>query len=47
MKSHEIYHETKWLEELGSESYTMQAQEDISVSGEIAGNIKVKLCVRL
>ena len=36
-----------WLEELASESNTIQAQEDISVSGKIAGNIKVKLYVRL
>ena len=33
----------KWLEELASESNTIQAQEDISVSGKIAGNITVKL----
>ena len=33
-----------WLEELASESNTIQAQEDISVSGKIAGNIMVKLC---
>ena len=34
----------KWLEELVSKSNTIQAQEDISVSGKIAGNIMVKLC---
>ena len=40
-------HHTTWLEELASESNTIQAQEDISVSGKIAGNIKVKLYVIL
>ena len=33
-----------WLEELVSKSNTIQTQEDISVSGKIAGNIMVKLC---
>ena len=37
----------KLLEELVSQSNTIQAQEDISVSGKIASNIKVKLYVRL
>ena len=36
-----------WLEELVSESNTIQTQEDISVSGKIAGNIKPKLCMIL
>ena len=36
-----------WLEELASESNTIQAQEDISVSGVIAGKYPVKLCVVL
>ena len=36
-----------WLEELASESNTIQAQEDISVSGVIAGKYPVKLCVLL
>ena len=36
-----------WLEELASESNTIQAQEDISVSGKIAGNMRPKLCVNL
>ena len=35
-----------WLEELASESNTIQAQEDISVSGKIAGNIRAKLYMR-
>ena len=34
-----------WLEELASESNTIQAQEDITVSGKIAGNIRPKLCI--
>ena len=38
---------SKWLEELASESNTIQAQEDISVSRKIAGNINVKLYIRL
>ena len=33
----------KWLEELASESNTIQAQEDFTVSRKIAGKIKVKL----
>ena len=33
-----------WLEELASESNTIQAQEDIFVSGKIAGNTRPKLC---
>ena len=36
-----------WLEELASESNTIQAQEDISWSGMIAGNYQVKLCIFL
>ena len=36
-----------WLEELASESNTIQAQEDISVSGKIAGNMRPKLYVFL
>ena len=36
-----------WLEELVSESNTIQTQEDISVSGKIAGNIRPKLCIYL
>ena len=36
-----------WLEELASESNTIQAQEDICRQGKIACNIKVKLYVRL
>ena len=36
-----------WLEELVSKSNTIQTQEDISVSGKIAGNIRVKLCIYL
>ena len=36
-----------WLEELVSKSNTIQTQEDISVSGKIAGNIKAKLCIYL
>ena len=36
-----------WLEELVSESNTIQTQEDISVSGKIAGNTKPKLCIYL
>ena len=35
-----------WLEELVSKSNTIQAQEDIAVSGKIAGNIKPKLYVK-
>ena len=35
-----------WLEELASESNTIQAQEDISVSGKIAGNIRPRVCVK-
>ena len=34
-----------WLEELASESNIIQAQEDITVSGKIAGNIRPKLYV--
>ena len=34
----------KWLEEFVSQSNTIQTQEDISVAGKIAGNIKTKLC---
>ena len=37
----------KWLEELASESNTIQAQEDISVSGKIAGKDQGKLCIYL
>ena len=33
----------KWLEELASESNTIQAQEDITQPGKSAGNIEVKL----
>ena len=40
-------HHSTWLEELASESNTIQAQEDINVSGTIAGNMKVKLYMRL
>ena len=36
-----------WLEELASESNTIQAQEDVSVSGKIAGNMRPKLYVNL
>ena len=36
-----------WLEELVSKSNTIQAQEDISVSGKIAGNMRPKLCIFL
>ena len=36
-----------WLEELASESNTIQAQEDISVSGKIAGNMRPKLYIHL
>ena len=36
-----------WLEELASESNTIQAQEDISVSGKIAGTYQVKLYMGL
>ena len=32
-----------WLEELASESNTIQAQEDIMLAGMKAGNIMVKL----
>ncbi len=35
-----------WLEELASESNTIQAQEDITQSGVTAGNDQVKLYVR-
>ncbi len=35
-----------WLEELASESNTIQAQEDITQSGVTAGNNQVKLYVR-
>ena len=35
----------KWLEELVSQSNTIQAQEDISVSGKIAGNTGEKLSI--
>ena len=34
-----------WLEELVSKSNTIQTQEDISVSGKIAGNTRPKLCI--
>ena len=37
----------KWLEELVSKSNTIQTQEDILVSGVIAGQYPVKLCVFL
>ena len=37
----------KWLEELVSQSNTIQAQEDISVSGKIAGKDQGKLCMHL
>ena len=36
-----------WLEELASESNTIQAQEDIMSARVIASNIKEKLYVRL
>ena len=36
-----------WLEELASESNIIQAQEDISWSGKIAGKYQVKLYVCL
>ena len=36
-----------WLEELVSESNIIQTQEDISVSGKIAGNTKPKFCIYL
>ena len=36
----------KWLEELVSESNTIQAQEDIAQPGKIAGQYLRKLCVR-
>ena len=35
----------KWLEELVSQSNTIQAQEDIVVSGKIAGKDQRKLCI--
>ena len=34
-----------WLEELASERNTIQAREDITEAGKIAGKIRVKLCV--
>ena len=37
----------KWLEELVSQSNTIQAQEDISLAGKIAGQDQGKLCVYL
>ena len=37
----------KWLEELVSQSNTIQAQEDRPVSGKIAGQDQGKLCVYL
>ena len=37
----------KWLEELVSNSNTIQAQEDIVVSGKIAGPDPRKLCIHL
>ena len=39
-------HDMNWLEELASESNTIQAQEDISWSGMIAGKYQVKLYIR-
>ena len=36
-----------WLEELASESNTIQAQEDISWSGMIAGKYQAKLYILL
>ena len=36
----------KWLEELVSQSNTIQAQEDISVPGKIAGPDPRKLCMK-
>ena len=36
-----------WLEELASESNTIQAQEDIMLAGKKAGNIMTKLYVRM
>ena len=36
-----------WLEELASESNTIQAQEDISVSGKIAGQYQANIYVIL
>ena len=36
-----------WLEELASESNTIQAQEDISMSGKTAGKYQVKLYMGL
>ena len=35
----------KWLEELVSQSNTIQAQEDITQLGKIAGQDPAKLCV--
>ena len=35
----------KWFEEFVSQSNTIQAQEDISVSGKIAGQDQGKLCM--
>ena len=40
-----VFH--KWLEEIASESNTIQAQEDIIQPGKIAGTDPVKLYVRL
>ena len=36
-----------WLEELASESNTIQAQEDIVLARVMVGNIQLKLCVGL
>ena len=36
-----------WLEEIASESNTIQAQEDILLARVMAGNIQLKLYIRL
>ena len=45
-KQGKLYEEfsIKWFEEFVSKSNIIQTQEDISVSGKIAGNIQQKLC---
>ena len=42
-----VCHRKKWIEELDSESNTIQAQEDIVLARVMAGNIQLKLCVGL